>query len=559
MSQSTSLLQHLLLCSLPLLAACSSPAEKPADPATLARVGDVTITAQKLDKALEVLYPPGNPRPDQVERKALERLIDYELFIMGAKARDLEHDFQVQSIVEQKKQELQLDELYRRGVLKSAPQVTREEAREYFERHRIGEERRVGRILLASPAAVSTILARLNTGEDFAAVASEVSEDGETASKGGNLGWMSRLSFKNHLLRRQVFDASVGDVIGPIQEPDGYSLLKIADIRHVPFDSSTAAVEKTMLEQKRAIDTFKFLEDLAERASLRENAESMQLLLTRLSEAGRKMPELKSGEGNQVLLTLDDTQWTLSNFMAAMLSERDQAEIRTMEDLRLYARRLFSLKVLLSRRATELGIDETEKVKKGVEQTLRNALMDRLRQVEVDEQIDPSKEDVRAYYQQHRERFVLNERISIQEILVDSRDQAEGLLAEIEKGKDMDELARRYTQRGPRIRRAGGRVRLLRPDKYGNVGWEAQNAKKGDIVGPVKSAQGYSVFRVLKIIPAYQQNFEEARGRATAHLRQDWVQQKIEELLKRLRAQFKNQTEIYEDHFQIYLQDGKSA
>ena len=559
MSRSADLRRCLPFWVLLLLAACSSAPEKTADPDVLARVGEATITADRLDKAVEILYPLGPSRPQQVEEKVLQRLIDFELMVIGARARNLENDWQVRNIVEAKRQELELDELFYRGILKSSPHVSNEEAREYFERHRISEQRRLGRILLDTPPAASRILARLRVGEDFARMASEFSQEAETAANGGDLGWMSRLSFKSHMLRRQVFDAAVGEVIGPINEPDGYSLLKVIEVRHVPFDSSAAAVKKAMFEQKRAIDTFKFLEDLASRASLQENAESLQLLLARLSEAGKELPELQKGEGKLVLFTIGDTQWTLSQFMSAMLSERDQAEIRTIEDLRLYARRLYALKVLLPRRAVELGLDETERVKKGVEKTRRQALIDRLRQVEVDDLIDPSKEELRAHYQQHPDQYATNERISIQEILVDSRDRAEELLAEIEQGADMDELARRYTQRSSRVRRAGGRVQLLRPDKYGNVGWEAKNAQRGDIVGPVKSTQGYSIFKVLDVIPARQLSFEEARGRANARLRQELVQQKIEGMLERLRDRHERQVEIYEDHFQAYLQGKRSG
>jgi parvulin-like peptidyl-prolyl isomerase len=553
-----------LRCYLPfwmllLLVACGSSPEKPTDPDLLAQVGEATITADRLDKAVAILYPQAASRPQQVEEKVLQRLIDFELMVIGARARNLENDWQVRNLVEAKKQELQLDELFFRGILKSGPHVSDEEAREYFERHRISEQRRLGRILLDTPPAASRLLARLRAGEEFARMASEFSQEAETAANGGDLGWMSRLSFKSHMLRRQLFDADVGEVVGPIHEPDGYSLLKIIEVRHVSFDSSAAAVKKAMIEQKKTIDTFNFLEDLADRAGLQENAESLQLLLARLSEAGKEMPELKKGEGKLVLFTMEDTPWTLSQFLSAMVSERDQAEIRTIEDLRLYARRLFALKVLLSRRATELGLDETERVKKGVERTLRQALMDRLRQVEVDERIDPSDEDLRSHYEQHRDQFATNERISIQEILVDTRDMAEKLLAEIEQGGDMDELARRYTQRSSRVRRAGGRVQLMRPDKYGSVGWEAKNAKEGDIVGPVKSTQGYSIFKVLDIVPARQLSFEEAKGRANARLRQELTQQKIEDLLERLREQHERQVEIYEDHFYAYLQGKKGG
>jgi peptidyl-prolyl cis-trans isomerase C len=552
--------RDFFLWSFALLAACSwAPEEQPAGPQVLARVGETDITADKLERALEALYPPGAAQPASKERQALERLIDMEVLLLAARDQGLEHDWQVENIVARKEQELLLEELYRRGVLKSEEEITREEARVYFERHRIGQERRLSRILLTGPAAADQALSRLRAGEDFARVASELSEDGETAAQGGDLGWMSRLSFKSHLLRRQVFDAEVGQLIGPFQEPDGFSILMATGERQVPFESAATAVEQAMREQKRTLDTFKYLEGLADQAHIEEREKTLHLLLARLSEAGREMPQFKKGEGREVLFSTGQVEWTLDHFMAAMVSERDQAEIRSLEDLRLYAHRLFALKVLLPRRARELGIHQAENVARPLERTRREALVDRLRQIEVIERIDPGEEQVRAYYEKHRDRYARSERISILEVLADTRAQADSLLAQAERGGDLEELSRRYSKRSPRIRRAGGRLQLLRPDKYGNIGWEAKDAREGELVGPVRTQQGYSVFKVLKKIPGYEQSFEEARGRAATHLREELIQQGFDRLLARLRDRYQGQVRLYEEHLQAYLASLKSA
>ena len=105
---------------------------------------------------------------------------------------------------------------------------------------------------------IDRVFQRTHAGETFAAIASDMSEDGETAMQGGDIGWMSRLSFKSHILRRQVFNAEVGGLIGPIQEPDGYSIMKVVDERQVPFENAAAAVKTVMIEQKRALATFAF-------------------------------------------------------------------------------------------------------------------------------------------------------------------------------------------------------------------------------------------------------------------------------------------------------------
>jgi len=204
----------------------------------------------------------------------------------------------------------------------------------------------------------------------------------------------------------------------------------------------------------------------------------------------------------------------------------------------------------LPRHAREIGIHEAERVDKGIENTRRQALIERIRQVQVLETLDPSKEEIRVYYEAHKDIYVREQRISILEILVDTREQADSLLVAIERGGDLDELARRYSRRSTRIRRAGGRMQLLRPDKYGNMGWEAKDAEIGQIVGPVKTAQGFSVFKVLKKVPARQQSFDEVWGRARSHWIQDQTQERFDELLVKLRDQYAGQIQIYETRLQ---------
>ena len=276
-----------------LLPACTAP-EPPPDPDVLARVGDVAITRPHVERAASRLFPKN--APGDLQRQALERLIDIEVLLLAARQDGLENDFQVKSKVAQREQELILDEMYRRGVVAVAEDISRDEARQYFEQHRIGQQRRLSRILASGPAAIDQVLARLRGPDSFATVASELSDDGNTAQQGGDLGWKSRLDFKNYVLRRQIFGAKSGEIIGPVQEPDGFSVFVVTDERTVAFEDMRPAVIRAMQEQKHAIATFEFLEGLADRADIRERRETFELLLARLSAAGEAMPTFKTGE-----------------------------------------------------------------------------------------------------------------------------------------------------------------------------------------------------------------------------------------------------------------------
>ena len=540
------LIPYLFIAALAL--SCAQPETQSAPANVVARVGETDITLDRLERAVETLYSGAKAQTPNKERKALERLVDIEVLLLGAHQRNLQSDFQVKNTVEVREQELMLEELYKRGVLKGNDQISNDEARAYFDRYRIGQERRVSRVLVSSPMEIDRVFQRTHAGETFAAIASDMSEDGETAMQGGDIGWMSRLSFKSHILRRQVFDAEVGGLIGPIQEPDGYSIMKVVDERQVPFENAAAAVKTVMIEQKRALATFAFLEDLAEKAGIQERTETLTLLLNRLSEAGEELPEFKQGELRMPLFVVDGGQWTLDNFMNAMLSERDQAEIRTIDDLRDYARRLYAFKILLPQHGRQQGMDKIDHIADELRRVKREMLLERIRQIEVIERIDFDEKDERAYFDRNKARYVRPERTSILEILVDDRDRAESLRIEMEKGGDLDELARRYSKRSTRIRRAGGRMQLLNPDKYGKLGWEAKDAQVGEVVGPVKTNNGYSVFKVLKKLPEEEMNFREAQGRVRSHLRMELSQTMFDELVAELKRQYEEQIHIFEEN-----------
>ena len=96
---------------------------------------------------------------------------------------------------------------------------------------------------------------------------------------------------------------------------------------------------------------------------------------------------------------------------------------------------------------------------------------------------------------------------------------------------------------------------MMRPDKYGRVGFEASEADVGEIVGPVKTSQGFSVFKVLKKIPGYQESFEEARFRAQWHLKQDRAVEDFDRFVGRLREST-GVFRIVEPNLEAFLQAG---
>jgi peptidyl-prolyl cis-trans isomerase D len=104
------------------------------------------------------------------------------------------------------------------------------------------EEREVAYILLALPeqadnatkekvtTLANDVVKRASTGEDFAALAKEYSNDSISAENGGNLGWVNAGALSAEL-DQPVFAAEQGAVVGPIQTQYGLEIVKVLAVK----------------------------------------------------------------------------------------------------------------------------------------------------------------------------------------------------------------------------------------------------------------------------------------------------------------------------------------
>lgn len=129
-----------------------------------------------------------------------------------------------------------------REELAAGIEVTDEALREYYEEERqrfeTAEERRARHILIevegddyeAAEAEAQSVLARLEAGEEFAAVAQEVSDDAGTAAQGGDLGWIGRGVLEG-AFEDALYGMEIGEVTGPVETEFGYHIIRLDEVR----------------------------------------------------------------------------------------------------------------------------------------------------------------------------------------------------------------------------------------------------------------------------------------------------------------------------------------
>ncbi len=157
-----------------------------------------------------------------------------------------------------------------RGQVADTIKVTDEDLHKYYDEHKdqysTPEERHVQHILITpkkgetdaqAKARAEAALKRVESGEDFAKVAKDVSEDPGTAQQGGDLGWIGRGILKGPF-EDTLFAMKPGEVKGPVKTSFGYHIIKLDGIRggkSQTFDEVKEKIAKEIRTQ-RADDAF---------------------------------------------------------------------------------------------------------------------------------------------------------------------------------------------------------------------------------------------------------------------------------------------------------------
>ncbi|HET9212488.1 MAG TPA: peptidyl-prolyl cis-trans isomerase, partial [Thermoanaerobaculia bacterium] len=165
------------------------------------------------------------------------------------------------------------------------------------------------------------------------------------------------------------------------------------------------------------------------------------------------------------------------------------------------------------------------------------------------DQVKVSDQDLQSYYDAHKAEFSQEEQVRARHVLVMVNDQrtdaqAQARIAEAKKklegGADFAAVAREYSDDTASKAQGGdlgwfGRNKMVKEFEDA-----AFNAQQGKLVGPVKSSFGYHLVEVTGKRPAGQQPFEEVkeqiRARLTAERSAALAESKAKDLASRLSA-----------------------
>lgn len=253
----------------------------------VATVNGQVITLEDVEDKLEIeskLAGVEVPATDSEEYKelqaqAIELLIADKIFVLEAEERDISvTDEDVDELVNKTKEQMGGEDIFQKqleasgltidrlrdkyrydllfqrvyeAVTADAPQVPEEEVRKYYDEHpdefnNPTETRQVKHILVDTEEEANQVIARLNAGEDFGALAAELSKDPGSAGNGGSLPqpYPTTNSGLVPEFEQAMAQLGEGEMSGPVKTQYGYHVIVVEKIIPAGMQSYESVKDK---------------------------------------------------------------------------------------------------------------------------------------------------------------------------------------------------------------------------------------------------------------------------------------------------------------------------
>lgn len=196
----------------------------------------------------------------------------------------------------------------------------------------------------------------------------------------------------------------------------------------------------------------------------------------------------------KILATYDGGSVSEKDFLKAVNSMPDH--IRTMaQEKKTEFLDSFVTERLMLQEAEAKGIQHLTDVQDIVRQSRNRVLVTKLIEQEVDQKLEISAADIKTYYDNHTDEFVVPYRLRASHILVRDRAEAESIISRIKAGELFEELAKKYSM-DPTAAKGGDLGYVRKGQLIPEVEEALFGLKVGDMGEVVPSKFGYHILKV---------------------------------------------------------------
>ena len=526
----------------------------------VARIAGQEITTSEL-QAFAARLPDGiheGKTDSEANVMVLNALIDKKVLLAEAEAQQLQSDpGLVLDLSAFRDQEMM--KLYNRLKVDQQISISQEELIELYRDEAWDRALRLAAIVVETREKADELVAELNSGKAFRQLVDAYSVDATTKAWGGDTGrYLSRDTADESL--RELLTLQVGDLSEPrpfaYKGKKHYAVFKVLDEMPIALNEVKEVLEEKIFGSKRIARRAALTDSLAGVYEPLVDADGVAFL-AEWSASGQI--NVSGAEATMRLGSYRDGDLTIGAFLSVVLHKAGPGTRHQLADTTLVAAKVRSLLTaqMLLKESYALGLDRDSTLVASVENERENLLVSLLRKINVDAYIRVEAEEARAFYDKNPEKFRYLEAIIAAEVLLSNEEQAQRVKEQLQEGADAEQLIAKYDTRGVHGKKRG----FVRLDAYKRLHYPhiydlSQDMEIGQVGGPIKVAEGYSVFKIVAREAAKPKPFNAAsKKRATAYVRINKAKHGYVEFVSTLREKY--DVETFLANIPNMIKDGK--
>lgn len=238
------------------------------------------------------------------------------------------------------------------------------------------------------------------------------------------------------------------------------------------------------------------LDVLKNRTGLSEYDSTLDIQLQE-ADIKKTLLSLKQIDLNSAFIALDPDPITLKEFLFYIIYQKVYFDsfnkIEFKKKINMVVRKFIEDEII-AREGFKLGFDNLPSVKNDL-QIWKNYYLSEALMNSYADSIKITNEEINKITTGNQV-SVSPFKINIREILVDNLEDAEKILNELNEGKEFEYLVGIYNQR-EWTKKSNGEWGIFNPNEAGEIGRIASGLNIGQVYGPIKVSEGYSIFQLI--------------------------------------------------------------
>jgi peptidyl-prolyl cis-trans isomerase C len=522
-------------CALPLLGQALGPTEADAGGRVIARVNGEELYAEDLRSVLEEIH-----RSQEVERRSnydldqmMFRLVNDTLLAQEARALDFDEAPEVRGRIERRRESLARTRFYREAIVDRL--VLDEEAarKVYDDVFRTPTLRIISRRDRAELEALRPEVLAARDDESFAKLAREKSQDSYALREGRIEAPLTDL-FKS--LYEHAATAAVGELSAPLAVPWGWSYVRLEKLAPADPEKFAERRSRTLVELRHRQEhdlRVALVERLRPELGLQIDWDVYESIGVQRMHDGKLLPQFEGPERAVATLagrtiTAKDLAGKLANAWSSVGNPEIARQFKpgVLDDL--------IFEEMLIAEGLRRGYGDTPEAKRTLHALEMSQLSQRYLKETVAAGIEVTPQEMRDYYDRHREAFRKPPRLHLLQITVATEEEAQRIAGLAKGGADFGWLARQHSV--DKYRDAGGdRGWILATEGIVNFRTELAGAQAGDVFGPKLGPQGWVVVKVDLFEAQGYYEFDAVSGNVRSRLTNEKIVARIDQVVQTLR------------------------